>query len=220
MTNHAIRFLPLALLVLSACEQPVGTEAPAPNSTLSRQRTGPEIPIATPPGAKRPGEVTPNQLKAMIHKGLELDRMLDADAKPWPVLDREVRAFLAEYASMPRGHALEQLAAHRMLKEYLLDAPVSPEQQAATSYYTRMLVRNHHGDAGLMADALTALRGTWPEAELREAVTVSIAAGEHTLRMRRACPTPGCLEPAAKTADPPGLIPSAREGLTRLAALR
>lgn len=184
------------------------------------------VPIATHadgPSRHPLGSMSAAQMEAFVQAETAISDVLDAPDAGWQEVDRQLRPLLAANARHPWANETEQFVGSVMLRGRLLRLPPSTERDEAIAYYTDLLVRNRHEDAGVLADALTALKGVWPEGRIREAAATAREAGERYLQRNGACPQGLCKNLAEVKrglgAEGTDLVSRVVTGLDRLDAL-
>ena len=177
--------VPLALLALSACEQATAPAVPATPSNVL-------IPLAKPQGAPRVAELTPAQKEAYWDAFRAVNKAVDTEGQSWKRRHADVQRALDAYDGQPLDFQIEQMAASKMLSRHLLPAAASADRDEAVALYTRSLLNNQHEDAGLLADALGELEGTWAPAELRASAAQAVTFGERYLIRESRCRGKAC----------------------------
>ena len=92
-------------------------------------------------------------------------------ASGWQQANQRSRALLSEPSSAPQ-HYREQVAAHWMLKHWLLKGNPSLEKQKATGFYTELMLENGNPQGQLIQPALEQLKGRWSEERITKAASV------------------------------------------------
>lgn len=141
----------ILLLTSVACRS-----APPPDAYAPGPAVGPSA------GSTDPAPWTPEALEARA-----LTETIAVRSRTWDEADRDLRLLLSTYADDPTRPLVEHEAARTLLGQLPPDdeAPLTPTQREAVSYYTRLLLAQDAPDAALVAPALEELEGYWSEDE-------------------------------------------------------
>jgi tRNA nucleotidyltransferase/poly(A) polymerase len=113
------------------------------------------------------------QNKAAYLKSNDLIKSLQ-QSNDWHSSHEKTKQFLFEIQGQPLESYFKQYFAQAMLKQTLLSsseqaASLDPKRQEAVASYLEMLVQSHNlKDIVLYANALTALKGYWSEAQIAD----------------------------------------------------
>ncbi len=137
----------------------------------------------------------------------------------WESVHNQFKHDLDQPSDLPQ-RLREQVAAVHMLRLRLLNVGASDSRQlAATGFYTERLTRHGSPATGLLAEALTELKGFWTQEKLRTHARQALSAAEYAAEREANCMD--CTAKGVKlarlgAAEPAG---SVTEGMVALQAM-
>lgn len=146
-------------------------------------------------------------LEALAPGTLAIRRAV-ADAAHWEAADEAVRELLAAADYHAARPYLGQAAAKAMLEHRLLQAPPSPEQQAAVAFYAELLLEGRSPEAPLVLKALESLDGYWSASRRAAAAQQAATAAQVALQRRFECE--GCGDEEIRARLPEGSLETQR----------
>ena len=181
---HKALFL-FALLVWGCTDSIETTDVPVPAAARA------DVFGMAPEGESPPdiGAMTDQQRRdfgdAMIRMRVDFEQAM-ATPGGWEDADSRLRPLLDDYPEIP-AYQVQQTAGAIMLNTYLLTGEMDDAKADALGFYTDLLIQSSSPNAPLLERALTALRGHWSDAEITEAATATIAAGERYVATKADC---------------------------------
>jgi hypothetical protein len=196
MTSTRIQGVVVAVVLLATavgCEQAI-----APPAEGERGAAPAIHPTVTIPRyyAEPAASLSSEDFRAHLEALYDFGPLAQPDAVPSAEDLESYAAFLAAHEGEVYHSALEQTIAFKILDTVLRPdsettsyvalerETFTPEERAAASFATRLLVKNHSPSADLVAAALEAVEGEWTADEIREAARVTRAATDEWLASR------------------------------------
>lgn len=135
------------------------------------------VPVVTPKSGnpyqgKKPSQLTDAERKSLEQEIKEVGkaqfalRVIAMHEPQWQDADKKVKSILQSVEKYHLSHTVEQFAGSLMLRRLLANNETGVDKQETMSFYAKMLLRHHHPDSDLIAQALVALEGYWSEEEI------------------------------------------------------